>query len=135
MHLGFITSIAEQGTFPPAYSIYYGQAVGYPFLCDSISSTFYVLGASLRFCALLPALLAYGVVLLGVWCFFQRWLKQPGTTVLATLLFFVGGGLGFAYHFDLLQTDPANLSRIFTGFYETPTNQPDLCLLYTSRCV
>ena len=30
MHLGFITSIAEQTTFPPQYSIFPGHAVNYP---------------------------------------------------------------------------------------------------------
>ncbi|MBQ3651730.1 MAG: hypothetical protein II959_04765, partial [Clostridia bacterium] len=34
MHLGFITSIAEQGTFPPDYSIFPGHRVNYPFLCE-----------------------------------------------------------------------------------------------------
>ncbi len=122
LHLGFVTSLARQGTFPPMYSICPGVAVGYPFLCDSISATFYVLGATLRFSMLLPAVFAYGLVLLGVYLFFERWLKTPGKAVFSTLLFFIGGGFGFAYFFDLLQQDPENLTRIFTAFYETPTN-------------
>lgn len=38
MHLGFISSIARQGMFPPTYSIMAGEPLNYPFLCDSISS-------------------------------------------------------------------------------------------------
>ncbi len=125
LHLGLTTSIAVQGTFPPQYSILPGTAVGYPFLCDSVSSTFYLLGASLRFSMLLPALLAFALVLLGLYCFFERWLQKRSTVVLATLLFLIGGGFGFAYFFDLLKNDPSNFTRIFTGFYQTPTNLVD----------
>ena len=39
MHLGFITSIAKQKTFPPEYSILPGTKLAYPFLSDSISSS------------------------------------------------------------------------------------------------
>ena len=35
MHLGFITSMAEQGNFPFEYSILPGSRLCYPFLCDS----------------------------------------------------------------------------------------------------
>ena len=122
MHLGFITSIAEQGVFPPMYSICPDTSVGYPFLSDSVSSTFYVLGADLRFATMLPAMYAYLLVLLGVYLFFERYLRDGAKTRLATLLFFLGGGFGFAYFFDLLQQNGGNFSRIFTAFYETPTN-------------
>lgn len=132
LHLGLVTSLKEQGTFPPTYSIYYGQAIGYPFLCDSISATFYTLGASLRYAMLLPTCIAFAMVLLGVWSFFEGWLKKPSFTVLATLFFFVGGGFGFAYHFDQLKLIPDNLSRILTGFYQTPTNQPGIGLIWVN---
>ena len=68
MHLSFITSISVQKTFPPNYSLLPGTPLGYPFLCDSVSSTFYTLGASLRIAAMLPALYAFLVVVLGVYC-------------------------------------------------------------------
>ncbi len=122
MHLGFTSSIAEQKVFPPMYSICPDVRVGYPFLSDSIASTFYVLGASLRFATYLSAVYAYLLVLVGVWMFFERWLKESGKTALATLLFFVGGGFGYVYFFDLLKGNSYNFTRIFTAFYETPTN-------------
>ncbi len=125
LHLGLTTSIAVQGTFPPQYSILPGAPVGYPFLCDSVSSTFYLLGASLRFSMLLPALFAYALVLLGAYLFFVSWFPHKRVSILATLLFFLGGGLGFVYFFDLLKLYPDNLSRIFTAFYQTPTNNVD----------
>lgn len=123
MHLGFITSIAKQETFPPMYSICPDTPLGYPFLSDSISSTFYKLGADLRFATLLPAIFAYALVILGVYFFYEEFLcKDKTKTRFATLLFFIGGGFGFAYFFDMLQENQHNFSRIFTAFYETPTN-------------
>lgn len=122
LHLGLATSIAAQGMFPPQYSILPGVAVGYPFLCDSISATFLTLGASLRLAMLLPSLLAFALVLLGAYCFFSQWLKVNNTALFATLLFFLGGGFGFWYFFDLIRENPDAFSRIFTAFYNTPTN-------------
>ena len=125
MHLGFITSIATQGTFPPMYSICPDKLVGYPFLSSSVGATFYLFGASLRFAVLLTAIFAFLIVLLGVYLFFDVWLKEKRKSVFSTLLFFVGGGFGFAYFFDLLKKYPDNLRRCFTAFYETPTNLVD----------
>ena len=48
MHLGFITSIAEQTMFPPQYSIFPGHAVNYPFLCETSAASLCQLGASVR---------------------------------------------------------------------------------------
>ncbi len=132
MHVGFVTSLTEQGFFPPQYSILPGTPIGYPFLCDSISATFHVLGGSLRFSMLLPAIIAYGLVLVGVYFFFENWLKDPKASVLASWLFFVGGGLGFAYFFDLLSGNPENLTRIFTDFYTTPTNYAEKGMLWVN---
>lgn len=125
MHLGFMTSIAAQETFPPMYSICPGTPVGYPFLSDSVSATFLKLGASLRFAAMLPAALAFLIVIVGVHLFFSEWLKSKRAAALGTYLFFIGGGFGFAYFFDLAKFEPGKLAQLFTAFYETPTNFPD----------
>lgn len=153
MHLGFITSISVQKTFPPMYSILPDTALGYPFLCDSVSSTFYTLGASLRWAALLPALYAYVTVVLSVYLFFEDWFRRNSIAVLATWLFFVGGGFGFWYFFDSSKTlagltspeawsnwlnetfninaqlsyaSPLNMGKfLMEGWYKTPTNFVD----------
>lgn len=125
MHLSFITSISVQKTFPPNYSLLPGTPLGYPFLCDSVSSTFYTLGASLRIAAMLPALYAFLVVVLGVYCFFDEWFKNTRVSVLATYLFFIGGGLGFAYLFNnkqlLAGEGISRWQEMLEGFYKTPT--------------
>ena len=122
MHLGIISSISRQGFFPPEYSIFPGQAMSYPFLCDSISSTFYTLGASLRFAYMLPMMPAFFSVVSGVYLFFEDWFRDNKKAVLAFVLFFLGGGFGFAYFMNGIASDPYNFTRIFTAFYETPTN-------------
>ena len=122
MHLGFITSIAEQGAFPPTYSILPEVKLSYPFLADSISSSLYLLGAPLRFAYILPMLFAAAQVFFGGWMLFRVWLKDAAKAALATVLFFLNGGFGFAYFLGALQNDLGNFTRIFTAFYETPTN-------------
>ncbi|MEZ4509725.1 MAG: hypothetical protein R2912_12700 [Eubacteriales bacterium] len=122
MHLGFISSIATQGTFPPMYSINPDALVCYPFLSESVGATFYLFGTSLRFATMLTASYAFVLVITGVYCFFEEWLTDRRKSVFAFLLFFVGGGFGFWYFFDLLKDNPENLTRLFTAFYETPTN-------------
>ncbi len=122
MHLGFISSIAVQGQFPPMYSICPDTLVGYPFLSESVGATFVLFGASLRFATMATAIYAFFVVIFGIYFFFETWLKTRGRALFATMLFLVGGGFGFAYFFDLLKAAPQNLSRVLTAFYETPTN-------------
>ena len=122
MHLGFISSIATQGTFPPMYSICPDKPVCYPFLSESAGATIYLFGTSLRFATMLTASYAFLLVCLGVYCFFEQWLDQRRKAVFSTLLFLLGGGFGFWYFFDLLKVNPDNLTRLFTAFYETPTN-------------
>lgn len=122
MHLGFITSIAEQGTFPPMYSILPGEKLSYPFLSDSISSSLYLLGAPLQLAYFLPMLFAAAQVFFGAWIFLYRWLRDTVKTALSMVLFFLNGGFGFAYFLTGLQNGIGNFTRIFTEFYETPTN-------------
>ena len=147
MHLGFITSIAEQGTFPPDYSIFPGHRVNYPFLCEVPSSSLFLFGTKLRWAYLLPALYAYALVLLGVYFAFRAWLKRQDRSLLATYLFFIGGGFGFLYFFDRLggaSTVGAlinetgygtNLSYLLNGFYVTPTNLPRIGLRWVNPIV
>ncbi len=122
MHLGFITSIANQGTFPPDYSLFPGTRLSYPFLNDSISSSLYLLGGSLRLAYIVPMLAAFlqvagSVYLLGYSLFASR-----AKAVLAFLFFFLNGGLGFTYFLDWSTEKHYTLETLFTGFYITPTN-------------
>ncbi len=146
MHLGFISSIAEQGVFPPQYSIFPGHTVNYPFLCETSASSLYLMGATLRQAYLISALYAYLLVLMGVWFFFREWLKTNRRAHIASLLFFFGSGFGFFYFFDLAKQGASlntllsgnyfsNFSWLLDGFYDTPTNLPTLGLRWVNPVV
>lgn len=120
MHLGFITSIAGQESFPPEYSICPGFKLSYPFLCDSISSSLYIWGASLRTAYIVPMIAAICQVMAGFYCFVKYWFARSSTAFIAWVLFFVNGGLGFLYF-----TSADKLAKNFTEFYFTPTSLGD----------
>jgi len=125
MHLGFITSVATQGYFPPEYSILPGTPLNYPFLCDTVSSSLYLMGCSLRFAYMAPMLLAMLQLMSGFWLLVRNWFKDKAKANVASVLFFLCGGFGFIYFMDRLREDPDNFLRIFEAFYNTPTNLVD----------
>lgn len=120
MHIGFITSIAKQHTFPPEYSIYPGVKLAYPFLSDSISSSLYLLGASLRVAYIIPMLVAVMQVFGGFYCFIKFWFKKGSVAFVAFILFFYDGGFGFIHFLNKV-----NFSKNFTEFYFTPISIGD----------
>lgn len=125
MHLGFITSIARQQTFPPYYSISPGDKLCYPFLCDSISSSVYIFGASLRYSFMLPMLFAILQVMAGFYCIAYTWLQNAKKASLAWFFFFYNGGLGFVYFLDWSRERTYYFKNIFAEYYQTPTNLID----------
>lgn len=136
MHLGFITSIARQHTFPPVYSLMGGaEALNYPFLCDTVSSSLLLFGTALREAYMIPMFAAFLLVFLGVWFVAEGILGKAGRTAIAFLIFLLDGGLGIIYFLDGTKTDPDNFTRIFTQFYETPTNLVDNNVRWTNVIV
>lgn len=125
IHLGFITSIANQGTFPPDYSLFPGARLSYPFLSDSISSSIYLMGASLRYAYILPMLVAFPQVIGGVYLLAMTLFRSRTKALFTYVLYFFNGGLGFFYFIDWAREREFNLENIFTGFYTTPTNLID----------
>jgi len=122
LHLGIITSIGEQGAFPPGYSIFPGQKLCYPFLVDSLSSSLYILGTSLRWSVLIPSCILIAMVLAGFFILAYEILRDRQGAAVSFILFFLNGGFGFIYFLDLTKEFPQNFSRIFTEWYQTPTN-------------
>lgn len=125
MHLGFITSIATQQTFPPDYSIMPGVKLSYPFLSDSISSSLCLFGSSLRLAYILPMIFAMAQVFCSVYLFARSLFHSLSKAMLTLSLFFLNGGLGFAYFLNWSRNQSYTFSDIFTGFYLTPTNLVD----------
>jgi len=125
LHLGIVSSMAVQGHFPPEYSIFPGHRLSYPFLVDSLSSSLFLLGTPLRWAVLLPSLVLMACVLWGFPVLAYAVTRSRAAAILAAVLFFLNGGFGFAYFLENLATDPGNFTRIFSAFYETPTNLVD----------
>ncbi|MGN0972552.1 MAG: hypothetical protein ACI4OY_11390, partial [Aristaeellaceae bacterium] len=132
MHMSFITGL-KNASFPADYPFYPGERLSYPFLVDSLSTTFYLMGWRIQEALTVPGTLMMALCFMGVMCLAREMTLGRKTIVLATLLFFLNGGLGFLYDFDQaggLQADGtptvwARIQAILTGYYKTPTNQPD----------
>ena len=122
LHLGIITSIGEQGFFPPDYSIFPGSLLSYPFLADSLSSSLYIFGTPLRWAVLIPSYITALVLVSGFYILSLELLKKKIGAVISTILFFFNGGFGFIYFMDGIRNDPTNFTRMFKEYYNTPTN-------------
>ena len=133
MHLAFITSL-ENMSFPPSYNLLVGTALSYPYLTDALSTTFYMLGMPLNLSLVVPGTLLMALTYAGYMLLARQILGGRHKAVaVAALLFFLNGGLGFLYDFDLAFTDNfARIREIFTGYYKTPANQPDLNLRFSN---
>lgn len=131
MHMSFVTSL-KNASFPPDYSLFPGQQLSYPFLMDSLSTTLYLFGFSIQTALTVPGTLMMALCYMGVMILAREMTAGKKTVVLATLLFFLNGGLGFLYNFDLAGgTDSSGtltvverVKDILDGYYQTPTNQP-----------
>lgn len=131
MHMSFVTSL-KNVSFPPDYSLFPGMQLSYPFLMDSLSTTFELFGWSMQAALSVPGTMMMALCYMGVMCLAREMTAGKKTVLLAALLFFLNGGLGFLYDFDLaggLESDGTltlwtRIKRILNGYYTTPTNQP-----------
>ena len=133
MHLAFATSL-ENAPFPPAYPLLYGTEMSYPYLSDALAASMHMLGMplSLSFVttgAFMMSLTFFGVMMLAR----QHMPGRRKAMAVCALLFFLNGGLGFLYDFDMAFRDGfARVRDIFTGYYHTPANQPELNLRFSN---
>lgn len=138
LHLGIVTSL-QNAPFPPEYSILPGTRLAYPFLVDSLSTSFLMMGLPLNWSLIVPGTIMMGLVFAGFVLFARRVADRPRAAVLATLLVFLNGGLGFLYSFDMLGVNlgaPGSnqmqmgtwldrLGTILNGWYQTPVNHSE----------
>lgn len=136
MHLAFATSMRDMA-FPPSYSLLAGTPLAYPYLTDSLSTTMMLLGMSTNMAMVVPGTLLMALTYMGYMLLAQQILGGRHKAVaVAALLFFFNGGLGFLYDFDMAWKDGFERVReIFTGYYKTPANQPDLNLRFSNVIV
>lgn len=122
MHLAFITSIARQGDFPPEYSLLPEAKLPYPILCDSVSSSLLFLGGSLRTAYRIPVAIAALQLMVGVLLLGRAMLGSRRKAMFAWAFFFFNGGFGIVYFLRGITGDTQVFTRMFTEFYQTPTN-------------
>lgn len=139
LHLAIASSL-RNASFPPDYNILPGSLLTYPFLADSLSTSFMILGFDLRSAILFPALIMTALTFSGYVILAHRLADTHKGAALAALFFFVNGGLGFFYLFDMqgkalgfsgnneLQSVAGLWERIklvLNGWYQTPANHTE----------
>ena len=125
LHLGIITTIKEQEKFPPDYPFLSGEKLNYPFLVDMLSSSIYLFGTSLRLSVLIPSYVICLTLIIGFYYLAHKISNSKRVATVSTLFFFLGGGLGFIYFLNGAKGDISVFTRMFTEFYQTPTNYID----------
>lgn len=125
LHTAILTSLRD-ASFPPDYSILPGELLSYPFLMDSLSTTLYMFGFSLQLSLVVPGTLMMALCFAGFLLVAREMAGSRRAVILASLLFFLNGGLGFLYTFDRAAPDwQERLHEVMDGYYKTPTNYPD----------
>ena len=139
LHLAIASSL-RNASFPPDYNILPGALLSYPFLADSLSASFMLLGCSLRAAILIPGLVMTALTFSGYCILARRMADTRNGAILATLFFFLNGGLGFLYLVDMqgeaLGTASSNalqsvrglwerIQWVINGWYQGPANHAE----------
>ena len=133
MHMAFATSMRDMA-FPPTYNLLAGTALSYPYLIDSLSTTMLLFGMEIQGALVFPGTLMMALTYVGYMILAREILGNRRLAIVAAaLMFFLNGGLGFLYDFDLMGRDNfQKIAEIFTGYYKTPANQPDFNLRWSN---
>lgn len=130
LHLAIATS-AKNAVFPLQNSLLLGEALAYPYLSDTAATSLYMMGVSLPTAMAFTGTLFCAFAFSGYALLAAELCRKRGAAALAVLLLFLNGGLGFFYTLSgtvengVKTTLWDNLRTVMTGFYKTPTNQPD----------
>ena len=139
LHLA-IASGMRDAAFPADYSILPGYRLAYPFLADTLSTSFLLLGLPLRAAILVPGILMTALTFTGYTILADRMADSKRAAILTVFLFFLNGGLGFMYLVDMqgavLGASGSNelqsvsglwkrVERVLNGWYQTPANHAE----------
>lgn len=131
LHLGIATGLVD-APFPPTYTLLPGAELGYPFLSDALAASMLTFGSSLRAAFVVSGSLMLILVFAGYAIFAWELTHSRMAVALAYAIMFINGGLGFIYVLDGAASDGTMLREVFTGYYRTPTNMPDLNLRWVN---
>ncbi len=121
LHLGIATGL-QGSAYPPEYTLIQDVLLGYPFLMDALSASMIALGTDLAASFVIPGSLMMGLVYLGFVFFAWELTRSRAAVVVAYLLLFLNGGLGFFYVLDGVWQDSTLFQNVFTGYYAAPAN-------------
>jgi len=130
LHLAVTTSIVN-APFPLHNSLMLGATMAYPYLSDSFAASMLMMGMSLPVAMAFTGTLMMALVYSGYTLLCAQLCRRKGAFVLAVCLLFFNGGLGFFYTLSgrvesgVLTNVLDNLNEVLSGYYKTPTNQPD----------
>jgi hypothetical protein len=132
LHLGIATGLRD-AAYPPQYTLLPGTMLGYPFLSDAMVTSMLLFGAPLQWSFIVTGTLMMGLVYWGFLLLSWELTRSRRAVIIAFLLMFLNGGLGFLYTFDGAFKDGfSKLKDALFGFYLTPTNMPDLNLRWVN---
>jgi len=124
LHLGIATGLVN-AQYPPEYTILPGTLLGYPFLMDAMSGSLYMMGMALRWAFIIPGVLMSALTFWGFVMLAWEMTRDARAVLLASVLMFLNGGLGFIYVIDGMAGDPTRFYQVFTGYYKAPANLVD----------
>lgn len=139
LHLSIASGLRD-AAFPPDYSILPGARLSYPFLTDSLSTSFMLLGFDLHWAIVFPSVVMTALTFGGYVILAARMADTKKGAALAALFFFLNGGLGFFYLVDMqgavlgvsgnneLQSVEGLWERVrlvLNGWYQTPANHAE----------
>ena len=134
MHLSIVTGMRGQ-KLPTEYLFYPGAPMGYPMLMDTTGTTLMIFGMSARWAMIIPGTIMSGIVFGGYMLLAREMTGKTSAGVLAAILLFFNGGLGFFYHFDMAAQDTSRIHDIFNGYYKTPANDPTYNMRWSNLVV
>src|ERR1041385_5733588 len=122
-HSAITNSFVHGANFPPVYTPMPPAPLLYPFLPDFLTALLVVMGMSLH-SALVSTAVSLTLALAGIFYFFALRLvncvgrisedRAVPAAVIATLLFFLNGGIGFLYFFQDWRGSRSNIWRFLS---------------------
>lgn len=113
LHLANASSFLYGKNFPPAFTVYAGEPLRYPFMPDFQTAVLMALGLS-PYGALMTTAVPLALTITGIfYCLALRIVRSPPASVLATILFLLNGGVGFLYFLE----DWRKSKKPFTTFW------------------
>ncbi len=131
MHVGFATGLIGQ-SYPPEYTILPGTKLGYPFLVNALSATMLLFNTPLSAAFFVPGTIMTVLIYMGFAIFAFEFTGKRSAAVLSYVLFVLNGGLGFLGTFNNVGADSSAFENALHGFYQTPTNMPEVNLRWVN---